>query len=68
MSTAMPVASATGCAVCLARICGLLTMRLIGKRASASGSLLACSIPSSDSCGVRALPWFAAERQRVPDE
>ena len=48
ISTGNPKASATGCAVCTARICGLLTNRVIGKRLRASGNLLACSMPSSD--------------------
>ena len=48
ISTVNPSASATGCAVWTARICGLLTNRVIGNRFSASGSRCACATPSSD--------------------
>jgi len=51
-----PRAAATGCAVCTARRCGLLTRRVIGKRAKASGSRLACSIPTSDKSGSEPSP------------
>ena len=38
------------------RRCGLLTSRVIGKRASASGSLSACSMPSADRSGSEPCP------------
>ena len=63
-----PSASATGCAVCTARRCGLLTSRVIGNRASASGSRLACSMPSADRSGSDPSPGSLRSGKRVPDQ
>ena len=63
-----PVASATGCAVCLARICGLLTMRLDREAGQRIGQPLGLLDTLLGQFGIRALPWFAAERQRMPDQ
>ena len=56
MSTCEPQGIGDGLRGLPGPICGLLTMRVIGKRASASGSLLACSMPSSDSSGSEPCP------------
>ena len=68
MSTVSPSASATGCAVCMARICGLLTMRDDRESGQRVGQPLGLLDALLGQFGVGALPGFAAERQRVPDQ